>query len=421
MRTMKKGKIFLLAAVLVLALAQVAFPALNAVGPVLPDADGNPLTAPWSAGYNGFPQWYRDSLGQNATLSNPPSPLSIPDPVDGANPFSVQVGWGAEAFYWSSEANVVGSGIDALLVLALEAAWAAEEPNPGDQVVFARIRIRVDTPVAGTYTVIHPYGQKTFTGVAAGTRAINDTVDIGIGSPGNFTGALAGGIGPFLRQVGAGVAAGTFGNSNPAPVENGPNGQILRVIGPGGRDIQTATFTTTGEMFAGTPFNVTRATFSRDAGGNAAAEVFANAPAPFTPGTIVRAVIPGQPAVILTRSDRDFFRRVPFTAPFTRNITVRGLTNGASISNFPVILKDVITITTATYTASTQTLRVAAVSSDALATLSARGWVGAGTGQPITNGGPGVTTFTGVPIPPVIVRVTSSSGGASNVDTVILP
>jgi hypothetical protein len=36
---------------------------------------------------------------------------------------------------------------------------------------------------------------------APGTRAINNTVDIGVGAPGNFTGALDGAIGPFLTAA----------------------------------------------------------------------------------------------------------------------------------------------------------------------------------------------------------------------------
>ena len=33
----------------------------------------------------------------------------------------------------------------------------------GDQISFARIRIRVDVPTAGTYVITHPYGVEVFT------------------------------------------------------------------------------------------------------------------------------------------------------------------------------------------------------------------------------------------------------------------
>lgn len=417
---LKKSKIFLLAAVLVLSFAQVAFPALNAVGPVIPDADGNPLTPPWSAGFNGFPQWYMDSLGQLATLSNPPSPLSAPDPVDPLNPFSVQVGWGAEAFFWSSEATVVGSGVDALLVLALEAAWAAEEPNPGDQMVFARVRIRVDTPVAGDYTIIHPYGQKIFTDVPVGVRTINDTVDIGA-APGEFTGALAGQIGPFLRQVGA--AAGTFGDGTLAPVVNGPNGNIFRVIGPGGIDVQTDQFSTTGEMFAGTPFTVTRTTYTKDAVNGAFAEAFVSVPSPVIPGTQISARVRPAPGIRLTRSGTGFFGRFPFDGVVPDVAVVTGRINGANNTVFRSNLVDVVSITKAQYSVSTQTLTVAATSSDTVGPLTLRGfgWVGATAAGQLLNAGGADTVFAGVPIAPVSVEVRSSMGGTATVPTTILP
>lgn len=413
---LKRGKILLLSAVLLLAFSQVAFPALRAVGPVIPDTDPGPG---WSAGYNGFPLWFRDSLGQNAALSNPPSPLSAPDPVDPANPFSVQVGWGAEAFYWSSEANAVGQGIDALLVLALEAAWAAEVPNDGDQVVFARVRIRIDTPVAGDYTVIFPYGQKTFTNVPAGVRAINETADIGIGAPGVFTGALRGEIGPFLRQVGA--APGTFGDGTPGPVEFGPNGNILRVTGPGGIQAETNIFVTTGEMFNGTPFNSRRTSFTRNGTGNFA-EVFATIPAPLTPGVVLTASVNGEPAVPLTQSNLRFFGQIPIANPvFPAQVAITGTTGGLLPTTISSDLVDTITITKATFSVATGTLTVAATSTDNQATLRGFGWVGATpAGQPLAAAGVD-TVFTPVVTPPINVKVRSSSGGESIFKTIILP
>jgi len=56
----------------------------------------------------------------------------------------------------------------------------------------------VDTPQVGTYKVIHPYGQDTFPSVAAGTRAINFTEDVGIGVARDFQAALKSRINPFL-------------------------------------------------------------------------------------------------------------------------------------------------------------------------------------------------------------------------------
>src|SRR5439155_528968 len=47
----------------------------------------------------------------------------------------------------------------------------------GDQVVFSRVRFRIDTPAAGTYTITHPFGVHTLTAAAAGRRSINFTDD----------------------------------------------------------------------------------------------------------------------------------------------------------------------------------------------------------------------------------------------------
>src|SRR5439155_494410 len=48
---------------------------------------------------------------------------------------------------------------------------------PGDQVVFSRVRFRIDTPAAGTYTITHPFCVHTLTAAAAGRRSINFTDD----------------------------------------------------------------------------------------------------------------------------------------------------------------------------------------------------------------------------------------------------
>ncbi len=47
--------------------------------------------------------------------------------------------------------------------MAAEAAFLTENPAPGDQFPFTRLRIRMDVPQPGVYTVTHPYGTETFT------------------------------------------------------------------------------------------------------------------------------------------------------------------------------------------------------------------------------------------------------------------
>src|SRR5207244_4430890 len=43
---------------------------------------------------------------------------------------------------------------------------AAGAVVPGDQVVFSRVRFRIDTPAAGTYTITHPFGVHVLTAAA---------------------------------------------------------------------------------------------------------------------------------------------------------------------------------------------------------------------------------------------------------------
>jgi hypothetical protein len=249
---------------------QSASAELGRVGPVNPE--------------NGFPVWYEDAaatplrlelcLDQNAFClteePNPAAPIAFPD------------NFGPEAFWWMAEAPVTGSGIDGLLVLALEAAFAAEVPAEGQQVAFARIRIRADVPVAGSYTVTHPFGTLTFNvpnaapgEVFDGTKAINFTDDVGFGIPGRngtFDLALAGGIGPFLQP------SDTPGGAPRAPIEFGGNlylaspgaatsvtgsptgNNLFSIAGPPGT-ASTTTFNVMGKVFTPKPAVVEKAEY----------------------------------------------------------------------------------------------------------------------------------------------------------------
>src|SRR6185503_19655030 len=84
------------------------------------------------------------------------------------------------------------------LVMGLEAAFANDVVAAGDQISFARIRIRVDNLVAGeNYRVTTPFGNFNFVAANPGQRGINFTQDIG-GAAGDFIRALNGGVNPFL-------------------------------------------------------------------------------------------------------------------------------------------------------------------------------------------------------------------------------
>ena len=151
---------------------------------------------------NGFPLWMMDETGLALQICLDAANCFF-DEVDPNNPFSVQVGFGPEAFWWLASATLttedaVGDAfLDAELGMAAEAAWVAENPKDGDQFPFTRLRIRIDTPAFGTYTVTHPYGTDVFT-VDAGRRAVNESFDIPVPAP-TFGFSHVSRIGNFLQ------------------------------------------------------------------------------------------------------------------------------------------------------------------------------------------------------------------------------
>jgi hypothetical protein len=249
-----------------------------------------PNDYPAGTGYPiGYPYWYQDSPddipaiiasgvtpfsatpGLKLTICPGGDPMCISMPVDLANPKSVDLNVGDESFWWSADSSIVAQGVDALLVMGLEGAFGGTGVvNEGDQIAFTRLRIRIDTPLAGDYTVTYPFGQITFPGVPAGTRAINFTEDLGTINPAApdtaFTGALFGNIPRFLTWPNFGTDPllqkpfdiNTPGSplvqyigdpATPHVVTGGTNGNIFRVQGPGGIDVQTDLFIVQGKVY----------------------------------------------------------------------------------------------------------------------------------------------------------------------------
>jgi hypothetical protein len=270
---MLKRLFSLLAALLLVAGAvPTAWAALSALGdPIAP---------------HGFPAFYQDTAnlalepclpatqvgagGVPAGNSTRPD-LCLFDPLDPADPNSVALGVGGEIFWWAADAETppLVAGGKALLVLALEGAFAAEVPVNGQQMTFGRIRIRIDTPVTGTYTVTHPYGVEEFvvTDVAAGINFTEDLGSINLIDPTiGFSGALTGDIGPFLTwpdystdptlqvlETGTGTVLEQYvGDPNvPHVVTGSPTGNnFFRIVGPvgSGIDVQTNLFTVMGKV-----------------------------------------------------------------------------------------------------------------------------------------------------------------------------
>jgi hypothetical protein len=187
-----------------LMLVGTASAALRDHGPV--DLTPNlPLEFP---GGHGYPKWYRDTTGLplQPCLNDPLSPTAGMCLPWVNNPDGYPGNHGDELFFFAADvAKFGGAGVDAGLTMALEGAYANGPPVRGDEMAFARIRIRVSLdrainpwiPAVGTYKVTHPYGVEIFEKVAPGKRAINFTADIGV-APLAFDDVLAGRVGPFL-------------------------------------------------------------------------------------------------------------------------------------------------------------------------------------------------------------------------------
>jgi hypothetical protein len=183
-----------------------------------------------------------------------------------------------EVFFFSADATMNVPGGTALLVSGVEGNTAINDDGSTSLISFARVRIRVDTSVAGDYVVTTPYKQYFFNGVPAGGKAINFTEDIGIGPEGDFAGALLGSIGPFLYSAGAPfvTATGSYvGDNTPRTVQGstfidpvtGQPANLFRVQGPG-VNVSTTQFAVTGKIYTGdipTPLTVDRVTYTRDA------------------------------------------------------------------------------------------------------------------------------------------------------------
>lgn len=142
---------------------------------------------------NGFPVWYQDTGNVSLDLCLDPNdvlclqPMPIPNAQQAV---SFPGNFPEEAFWWTGGATIpLATGGQALLTLAMEGAFANGPPEAGAQISFGRIRVNVDTPVTGTYTVTHPYGVMVFnvTDTVAGIK--NQGRDIGATGP-QFTGIL---------------------------------------------------------------------------------------------------------------------------------------------------------------------------------------------------------------------------------------
>lgn len=325
---------------------------------------------------NGYPQWYQDKTGltldfcQSQTQTELSGGWCVLVPADtpsGTAPEAFPNNFGDEHFFWLANAGTRRAPIPgsaqttvASLVLALEGAFAGGAVAPGDQMVFARLRFRLDpVPFNGDYTFYTPFGKFVVPGQAAGAR-IFFSEDIGV-TAGNFAEALKGRVGPFLLpsatpggpelppipQLAAGqdpfydslVAGGGAtpypGNgrkylADPArvgPLTGSPmpdyllpdgttrNPNIFRIEGPNGFVFESTDFTVSGRLYEGAisgNVSVDRASYARSASGNQV-DIYATAAAATQPRT------PGAPPPATVSTQLAYF-----DAPCTPTIDTNG-------------------------------------------------------------------------------------------------
>jgi hypothetical protein len=431
---------------LTLSLSGSAFAQLAAVDP-----------GPYTFATGKFPMWYQDNnqLSMELCQSRAASsrvPASVPPAYmcillaeagiyDDAQPMIFPDNWPPEAFWFLAETTIPQIGNSGYeleaYVAGIEAAFASENPIDGDQASFARIRIRVSVPSAGTYTITHPYGVETVNVTTPGRRAINITRDIGIGAPGNFSGALTGAIGPFLRSVNGpytevnpdtGATETYVGdpNLNEAVTGSPFNTNFVRITGPAGT-IQSSVFSLSGKVLDNrqqTQVEIDRATYRRTAAG-VRAEVFAKADNSST--LCFResvALLPGPPQTpcqtdMLGDNNGLFFgqRLGSGTVPPVIVVTATNPTGTTRPTAVSAKLTDVVKIQTARYNWANHSLLIEATSTDEVAVPD---MVAQGYGRLSKTGTLQRITVADLTQPPATVTVKSAAGGSDSEAVVVV-
>ncbi|QYX48466.1 hypothetical protein K3F43_02885 [Pseudomonas tussilaginis] len=439
-------RLALCAAGLSLTLTGTAWAGLKAVDP-----------GPYTLATGRYPMWYQDhndlsmelcqsrAASSRVPVSVPPAYMCtlLPEPgiYDDALPLVFPDNWPPEMFWYLAETSIPAVGNSGyeldVYVAGIEAAFASENPVDGDQQSFARIRIRVSVPQAGTYVITHPYGVETVNVTTPGRRAINITRDIGIGAPGNFSGVLNGAIGPFLRGVGGpyteinpdtGASETYIGDPNlTEQVVGSPfNTNFIRIQGPAGT-IETNRFTVSGKVLdprEQIAAELERASYRRTAAGTRV-EVFAKAP---NSATLcfreTLALVPGTPPSpcqfsLLADNNGLFFAEHLSNAapPPIIVVTATDPTGATRPTALSRKLSDVVKVTTARYDWVNKRLRIEASSSDE---VQVPDLVAQGYGRLSKAGTLQSLTVNDVAQPPATVTIKSAAGGSDTEAVVVV-
>ncbi len=370
------------------------------------------LASPFQAGpvnpNNGFAEFVTDSGGRSLELclaGDGVTGACFFDPVVAGNLFSEQIGFGAEAFWWLAEASIVtAAGLDARVVMAAEAAFLTENPVNGEQFPFTRLRIRIDVPQPGVYTVTHPYGTETFTvqAVDAG-QEIRTSYDVEfVPAPPGAAGAQNQGcVGPWLAWDGTPAPPDGFigDGATPHAVTGSPtdknffeisavdlSGNTIDLTGPdaAGTTARTDLFTVWGKLYDGrlaTPMVVDRSSYERFAGAagqppTGQVDVFATAAQTATVNFNGAPNLPAGDIPLLSdgadpRVVGKFFASVgliPDAALIPPVVEINATDTSTDRTRLLRLVSDRVTISTARYNLFDKVLTVKATTSDALLT-----------------------------------------------------
>lgn len=394
---------------------------------------------------NGFPIWYKDTNNVKLELcTDPGDPYcimgAVPEP---GQPISFPDNFPDEAFWSSAESSIdAGGGDSALLVTAVEAAFANELPAKGDQISFGRIRIRAGGLIDNaTYKITHPYGVDTAIAEVGAVKGVNTTEDIGSLTPdGVFDQTLGSRPAPFLKWTGTDAPPGYLGDPTVDHTVTGSpfNTNFFRIEGPAGSftgstqlcanaglgDSPTATddciqsndFAVQGKIATRMGVQATTAYYANSGTGHMM-DLFAKS----EPGQNI--VVKGT-GVAQTKMREDasqpgrYYVRVFAEGPPPSDLSVTNVSDTPdTVDHIELsMFGDKVHIGSAIYNNDTRTLTVNAQSGDDTAVLSLDGFPNAT--PSVANG---VTTWT-IPtldVPPADIMVTSDKGGVDTEDVVI--
>jgi len=400
---------------------------------------------------NGFPLWYKDTNGVRLQLCLDPSDANcnimgdLPNP---GQPTSFPDNFPDEAF-WSVADSGIDAGVDAtgkadkaLLVTAVEAAFgnASGLPEPGGQISFGRIRVRVSGLIDGAdYKVTQPYGVSTFTAEAGAFKGINSTEDIGGLTPGGgFDQTLAAKSAPFLKWP-TGAPAGYLGDPAVEHVVTGSpfNTNIFRVEGPAGSFtgstqlcadatlgdsptetddcIQTDLFTVQGKVATRAGVEVTKAYYSNSGTGHMM-DLFAFS----EPGQnlVVSGTGIAQTKMREDASTGRYYARVFADGAPPSDLAVTNKTDAPNSVDHvdAAMFGDKVHIISAVYSNDDHSLKVSSDSGDDSAIMKLDGYAAV---APTVANGISSWSIPNVNVPPSDVLVTSDKGGVDTEDVVI--